>query len=160
FAGPGIVSGQTYSGSMGIDDMSANYMYALGLPAPVDSRGHVIPNFFTASGTPAPTPTTGIPSPTSTTNPTVTVTDTPTSTPTSIPTSIPTSTPAPPQGSGLIQNGGFETSSGWMYAGVSHPRRIQTVAHSGRYSLKLGYSSGQQGDSIAYQVVTIPHSAR
>ncbi len=153
-AGPGIASGQTYTGAMGIDDMSANYMYALGLPDPVDSRGHVIPNFFTTGGTPVPTPTiTGTPSPTPTTNPTVTATNTPTSTPTSAPT-------PPPQGSNLIQNGGFESSSGWVYGGISHPRRSQTVSHSGRYSLKLGYSSGQQGDSIASQMVTIPRSMR
>ncbi len=68
-AGPGIVSGQTYTGQVGIDEMSTNYMYALGLPAPVDSRGKVIPNFFTTGGTPLPTPTTtGAPSPTPTTN--------------------------------------------------------------------------------------------
>ncbi len=167
-AGPGIVSGQTYTGTMGIDDMSANYMYALGLPAPVDSRGHVIPGFFTTGGTPVPTPT-GTPSPTPTTNPTSTPTATPTSIPTvipttttttSTPTSTSTSTPTPPQGSGLIQNGGFESSSGWIYGGVSHPRRSQTVVHSGSYSLKLGTSSGQQGDSTAYQVVTIPSSTR
>jgi carboxypeptidase family protein len=169
-AGPGIVSGQSYSATMGIDDMSANYTYALGLPAPVDSRGHVIPEFFTQGGTPVPTPTgTGSPSPTPTNKPTATPTDTPTSIPTvtptstttSTPVSTPTSTSTPPQGSGLIQNGGFESSSsGWVYGGAYHPKRNQTIAHRGRYSLKLGTSSGQQGDSIAYQMVTIPSSAR
>jgi hypothetical protein len=149
-AGPGIASGQTYTGAMGIDDMSANYMYALGLPAPVDSRGHVIPNFFTTGGTPVPTPTV---TNTPITSPTVTATNTPTSTPTSAPT-------PPLRGSDLIQNGGFESSSGWVYGGTSHPRRSQTVSHSGRYSLKFGYSAGQGGDSIAYQMVTIPSSAR
>src|SRR5258708_3285944 len=54
FAGPGIASGQTYTQNMGVDDMSANYMYALSLPAPVDSRGQVIPSFFTTGGTPTP----------------------------------------------------------------------------------------------------------
>jgi len=169
-AGPGIVSGQSYSATMGIDDMSANYMYALGLPAPVDSRGHVIPNFFTTGGTPVPTPTgTGSLSPTPTTNPTATPVDTPTSIPTVTPTSTttgtpvptPTSTSTPTQGPGIIQNGGFESSSpGWVYAGAYHPRRSQMIAHSGKYSLRLGASSGQEGDSIAYQVVTIPASAR
>src|SRR5258708_34110392 len=59
FAGPGIASGQTYTPVMGIDDMSANYMYALSLPAPVDSRGQGIPSFLTTgrAPTPAPTPT-------------------------------------------------------------------------------------------------------
>lgn len=167
-AGPGIMSGQTYTGQVGIDDMSANYMYALGLPAPVDSRGHVIPNFFTSGGTPIPTPTaTGAPSPTPTANPTTTPVNTPTSVPTATPTStttsVPTSTPtSPPQGSGLIQNGGFESSSSsWVYGGVYHPKRSQAAAHSGKYSLKLGNSSsGQQGDAIAYQMLTIPSSAR
>jgi hypothetical protein len=162
-AGPGIVSGQTYTGQVGVDDMSANYMYGLGLPAPVDSRGQVIPSFFTTGGTPVPTPTaTGAPSPTPTTNPTATPVNTPTSIPTATPTSTTTSVPtAPPQSSNLIQNGGFESSSsGWVYGGVYHPRRSQSVAHSGNYSLKVGNSSGQQGDSIAYQMVTIPSSAR
>ncbi len=161
-AGPGIVSGQTYTGQVGIDDMSANYMYALGLPAPVDSRGHVIPNFFTG-GTPVPTPTaTGAPSPTSTANPTTTPVNTPTTIPTATPTSTPAGTPtSPPQGSGFIQNGGFESSSSsWVYGGAYHPRRSQSVAHSGKYSLKIGNSSSQQGDSIAYQKVTIPNSAK
>ena len=45
-AGPGIVSGQTYTQDMGVDDMSANYMYALSLPTPVDSRGQVILQFL------------------------------------------------------------------------------------------------------------------
>ncbi len=169
-AGPGIVSGQTYTGQVGIDDMSASYMYALGLPAPVDSRGHVIPNFFTTGGTPVPTPTTNptaTPVNTPTSIPTATPVNTPTSIPTATTTSVPTSTPtssptSPPQGSGLIQNGGFESSSSsWVYGGAYHPRRSQSAAHSGRYSLKLGNSSGGQlGNSIAYQVVTIPSSAR
>jgi hypothetical protein len=154
-AGPGIVSGQTYTGQVGIDEMSTNYMYALGLPAPVDSRGKVIPNFFTTGGTPLPTPTTtGAPSPTPTTN----TTAMPTNTPTSIPTSIPTS---PPQGSNLIQNGGFESSSSsWVYSGAYHPKRSRSVTHSGGYSLKLGNSSNQQGVSIAYQIVKIPSDTR
>jgi hypothetical protein len=158
-AGPGIVSGQTYTGQVGVDDMSANYMYALGLPAPVDSRGHVILNFFTTGGTPVPTPTsTGAPSPT----PTTIATATPVNTPTSFPTTTATSTPtSPPQGSNLIQNGGFESSSSsWVYGGAYHPRRSQSVAHGGKYSLKVGNSGGQQGDSIAYQMVRIPSSAK
>ena len=48
-----------------------------------------------------------------------------------------------------------------MYGGLYHPRRSQSAAHSGKYSLKLGNSgSGQQGESIAYQMVTIPSSAK
>ena len=170
FAGPGIASGQTYSQVMGIDDMSANFMYSLGLPSPVDSRGQVISSFFTSGGNPTPTPTgtaTPTPSPSSTVIPTATPTSIPTNTPTptatatttSTPTSTPTSAPTPTQGNNLIQNGGFESAGGWTYSGIS-PRRTQTRAHSGRYSLKLGYSSGQQGDSIAHQMVTIPSSAR
>ena len=155
FSGPGIVSGQTYATTMGIDDMSTNYMYELGLPAPVDSRGQVISSFYTggtATPTSSPTPTatsTAAPSPTAT----ATATPTQTSTPTS------TSTPSP--GSNLVQNGGFESSSStWVYSSTNHPSRSKTQAHSGRYSLKLGYNSGQQGDSTAYQPVTIPGSAK
>ena len=149
FAGPGIVQGQTYSTVMGIDDLSANYTYELGLPAPVDSRGHVIPSFYTNGGTPTPTPTvTKTPTPT----PTKTVTPTPTATNTATPT--PSSTPT---GANLIQDGSFEVnSSAWIFGGADHPRRSTTQAHSGSYSLKLGYSSGQQGTSTAYQLVTIP----
>src|SRR6266700_1356585 len=68
FSGPGIVSGQTYATTIGIDDMSANYMYELGLPAPVDSRGQVISSFFTGGvATPTPTATSTVaPSPTPT----------------------------------------------------------------------------------------------
>ena len=172
FAGPGIVSGQTYTQNMGVDDQSANYMYALSLPAPVDSRGHVIPSFFTTGGAPTPTPTptkTATPSPSPTNSPTATATPGQTPTPgptvTSTPppppaTPTPTSTSTPPPSPGLIQNGGFETTGGWTYAGQDHPSRTQTIAHSGKYSLKLGYSSRQQGDSIAYQMVNIPGNAR
>ncbi len=170
FAGPGIASGQTYSQVMGIDDMSANFMYSLGLPSPVDSRGQVISSFFTSGPTPTPTPTgtaTPTPFPSPTVTPTATPTSIPTNTPTpmptatttSTPTSTPTTAPTPTGGNNLIQNGGFESVGGWTYSGAS-PRRTQARAHSGRYSLKLGYSSGQQGDSIAYQMVTIPSSAR
>jgi hypothetical protein len=122
----------------------------------------VIPNFFTTGGTPVPTPTAN-PTATPVNTPTAIPTATPTATTTSVPTSTPTSTPtSPPQGSGLIQNGGFESSSSsWVYGGVYHPRRSQSAVHSGRYSLKLGNSSGgQQGDAIAYQMVTIPSSAK
>jgi len=173
-SGPGIVSGQTYNTTMGIDDLSTNYMFSLGLPAPVDSRGKVISSFFTSGGTPTPTPTatfTPTPTPTATSTPTPTPTSTATftptptatgtATPTPAPTNTPTATPTPPQGSNLIQNGGFEVNSGvWVYGGVNHPRRTTAQAHSGSYSLKLGYSSGQQGDSSAYQMVTIPGGTR
>ena len=148
-AGPGVVSGQTYGTTMGIDDISANYMYALGLPAPIDSRGKVISSFFTG-GTPTSTPTvTNTPTPTTT------------STATATPTSTPTTTSTPPPGSNLIQDGGFEVSgSAWVYGGTDHPGRSSAQAHSGRYSLKLGYSSGQQGDSTAYRLVTIPAATK
>jgi hypothetical protein len=164
FAGPGIVSGQTYGSVMGIDDMSNNFMYALGLPAPVDSRGHVIPSFFTGGGNPTPTPTsTGTPSPTPTStntpSPTPTKTGTPSPTPTHTPTPPPTNTPTPPPGNNLIANGGFESAGNWVYSGTSHPTRSSTLAHSGHYSLKVGTSSGQQGDSIGYQMVSIPANA-
>src|SRR5947209_1703932 len=65
------------------------------------------------------------------------------------------------QGSNLVQNSGFEASSNtWVYRGANHPRRSTTQAHSGSYSLKLGSNSGQQGDSTAYQLVTIPGGAK
>ncbi|GAC1382422.1 MAG: hypothetical protein NVSMB33_09800 [Ktedonobacteraceae bacterium] len=171
FAGPGIVSGQTYNTTMGIDDMSTNYMYALGLPAPVDSRGQVISSFFTGGSTPTPTPTatatnTPTPTPTITATATATATNTPTppptmtSTTTPTPTNTTTSTPPPGPGSNLIQDSGFETySSAWVYGGTYHPARTQVQAHTGSYSLKLGSSSGQQGDSSSYQMVTIPSPA-
>ncbi len=166
FAGPGIVSGQSYATVMGIDDMSTNYMYELGLPAPVDSRGQVISSFYTTGGpTPTPTATSG-PSPTPTVTTTSSPTSTPTSTPSKTPTSTPTSTPTnpptstPPPGNGVIQNGGFESSNaGWAYSGTSSPKRSKTQAHSGSYSLKLGGSSNQSGDCIASQMVTIPSNA-
>lgn len=163
FAGPGIVSGQTYGATLGIDDMSANYMFELGLPAPVDSRGKVISSFFTAGDTPVPQPTVTNP-------PQPTPTDTPTSVPTSgpaptttaapSPTNVPPASPTPAPGSNLVQNGGFEASGSWFYAGGYHPRRSKTEAHGGAYSLRLGNSSGQQGDTIAYQVVSIPGGAK
>ena len=158
FSGPGIVSGQTYGTTMGIDDMSANYMFALGLPAPVDSRGHVVTSFFTSGSNPTPTSTaTGTPTATNTPTSTATVTSTATATPTN----PPTATSTPPQGSNLVQNSGFEASSNtWVYRGANHPRRSTTQAHSGSYSLKLGSNSGQQGDSTAYQLVTIPGGAK
>ena len=175
FSGPGIVSGgQTYSSQVGIDDLSANYTYELGLPAPVDSRGQVIPALYTNGGT-TPIPT---PSPTSTPTPTPSPTSTPTTTPTATPTFGPTETPTAPvpptptptatsttpptpvPGTNLIQNGGFETSGGWVYTGTYPPSRSQAEAHSGSYSLMVGNSSGQQGDSIAYQLVSIPSSAQ
>src|SRR5947209_2440534 len=157
FSGPGIVIRQTYATTMGIDDMSTNYMYELGLPAPVDSRGQVISSFYTGGvATPTPTATSTVtPSPT----PTATATGTATATPTA--TSTPTSTSTPSPGSNLVQNGGFEASSStWVYGSTNHPSRSRAQAHSGRYSLKLGNSSGQQGDSTANQLVTIPASAK
>src|SRR6266700_2901100 len=93
---------------------------------------------FGTGGTPAPTPTS---------------TSTPTPTPTHPPTPTPTGTPAT---TNLIQNGGFETSDSWTYAGQDSPARTTSRAHSGSYSLQVGLSLGQQGDSITYQMVTIP----
>jgi len=160
FAGPGIVSGQSNSSVLGIDDMSANYMYELGLPSPVDSRGHVVPALYTTGGTPIPTPSptstsTPSPTPTSTTTPSPTATNQPTATPTN----QPTSTPLP--GNSIILNGSFESgNTGWTYSGSPSPKRGKTQAHSGSYSLKVGGSSGQSGDSIAYQSVTIPGSVK
>ena len=97
---------------------------------------------------------------------------TPTPMPTRTPTPIPTGTPIPmppdtptptptgtPSGTNLIQNGGFEASGNWTYTGTTLPVRTTTRAHSGSYALKVGASSGQQGDSTAYQTVTIPGSA-
>ena len=83
-------------------------------------------------------------------------TPTPTSTSTSTPT--PTSTPSgtPTGGTNLIQNGGFETSGNWAFSGASLPVRTTSNAHSGSFSLQVGTTSGQQGDSIASQMVTIP----
>ena len=163
FAGPGIASGQTYSTVMGIDDLSTNYMYELGLPAPVDSRGHVIASFYTNGSTPTPTQSpTSTPIPTPTATATNTPTPVPTNTPTPNPTVTATSTPTGTPGSGtnIIQNGGFESSSSaWTYSGTSRPSRTTKQRHSGSYSLKVGTSSGQQGDSSAYQMVTIPSSA-
>jgi hypothetical protein len=72
------------------------------------------------------------------------------------PTPTPTGTPTP---TNLIQNGGFETSGSWTFAGTPLPVRSTTQAHSGSYSLRVGGTSGQQGDSSAYQMVTVPSSA-
>ena len=97
---------------------------------------------FGTGGTPTPTPTS-------------------TSTPTPTPTGTPTATPTPigtPTTTNLIQNGGFETSGSWTFAGSSLPVRTTTSAHSGSYSLRVGVTSGQQGDSVASQMVTIPNT--
>ena len=88
---------------------------------------------FGASGTPTPVPT---------------ATSTPGATP----------TPTPPNSTNLIQNGGFETSGNWTFTGQPLPVRTTTRAHSGSYSLQVGATSGQQGDSVASQMVTIPSS--
>ncbi len=87
---------------------------------------------------------------------------TPTPTPTRTPTPNPTGTPAPtptptgtPGGTNLVKNGGFEVSGNWTYGGSSSPARSTTRAHSGSYALKVGISSGQQGDATASQAVTI-----
>lgn len=82
---------------------------------------------FGAGGTPTPTPTTTPPTPTPTS------TGTPVSTPTTTPLPTPSGTPS---ATNLIHNGGFETSSGWTYAGQKSPTRATTVAHSGKYAYK------------------------
>jgi hypothetical protein len=84
-------------------------------------------------------------------------TPTPTPTPTSTATATPTPTPTPTT-TNLILNGGFEASGNWTFAGQVLPVRTTTRAHSGSFSLRVGATSGQQGDSIAYQMVTIPAS--
>ncbi len=87
--GPGIVSGPiTYTTFMNMDDAPTNIMAALNLPAPVDSRGHVIPAFFQSlncgpGGTPPPSPTS-----TPTTTGTPINTNTPTNTNTLTPTPV------------------------------------------------------------------------
>ena len=101
---------------------------------------------FNGSGTPTPVPTrTPVPTPTPVS------TGTPVPTPTPVPTGTPTA-------GNLIQNGGFETSSAWTYSGQNLPTRSTTRAHSGSYSLLVGKTSQQQGDSIASQMVSIPGS--
>lgn len=87
-----------------------------------------------------------------------TPTPTPTSIPTATPTPIPTPTGTPTGGTNLIQNGGFETSGSWTFSGSSLPVRTTANAHSGSFSLQVGTTSGQQGDSIASQTVSIPSS--
>ncbi|MBV9711587.1 MAG: hypothetical protein JO011_11840, partial [Ktedonobacteraceae bacterium] len=84
-------------------------------------------------------------------------------TPTPVPTATSTPIPTPmgtPSSGNLIQNGSFETSGSWTYAGQNLPVRTTVRAHSGSYSLQVGTTSGQQGDSIAYQTVSIPGSVR
>lgn len=100
---------------------------------------------FTTGGTPTPTPTAAS-------------TPTPTPVPTNTPAATPTPTGTPTGGTNLIQNGGFETSGSWTFTGQNLPVRTTTRAHSGSYSLRVGVTSGQQGDSIASQTVTIPSS--
>jgi len=78
-------------------------------------------------------------------------------TPTPTPTAALTPTPTPTS-TNLILNGGFETSGNWTFSGQVLPVRTTTRAHSGSFSLRVGATSGQQGDSIASQMVTIPAS--
>lgn len=75
------------------------------------------------------------------------------------PTPTPISTPAPtPTSTNLIQNGGFEVSGNWSFSGNPLPVRTTTRAHSGSFSLRVGATSSQQGDSLASQMVTLPSS--
>ncbi|HLZ21640.1 MAG TPA: carboxypeptidase regulatory-like domain-containing protein [Ktedonobacterales bacterium] len=177
--GPNVVTGNTqYTTQMGIDDEATNMMYALGLPAPVDSRGHVIPAFFTTTNpTPTPTPAnTPTPTPTSTPTPTPTNTPTPTPAPSNTPTPTPaptntptpaptptntpapTPTPTPGGGTNLIVNGGFENgTSPWVESSSGGYELISTARpHTGNYSAYLcGYNYCT--DSIK-QSVAIPSS--
>jgi hypothetical protein len=81
---------------------------------------------------------------------------TPTATNTPGSSQTPTATSGTPTTTNLIQNGSFETSGGWTFGGQSLPVRTTTPTHSGNYSLRVGTTSGQQGDAIASQMVTIP----
>lgn len=83
---------------------------------------------------------------------------TPTPGPTATSTPGSTPTPTPPTGTNLIQNGGFEASGNWTFTGQTLPVLTTTKAHSGSSSLRVGATSGQQGDSVATQTVTIPSS--
>ncbi|GCE23022.1 hypothetical protein [Dictyobacter kobayashii] len=110
---------------------------------------------FGSGGTPTPTPTGATPTPTP-------IGATPTPTPigvTPTPTPIGMTPTATPTSGNLIQNGGFETSGNWTYTGTTLPTRSTTRAHSGTYSLRVGATSNQQGDSIATQMVSIPSSS-
>lgn len=96
--GPNVVTGNTqYTTQMGIDDEPTNIMHALGLPAPIDSRGKIISAFFTStSPTPTPTPAnTPTPTPVPVNTPTPTPVPVNTPTPTPVPVNTPTPTPAP-----------------------------------------------------------------
>ena len=76
-----------------------------------------------------------------------------------IPTPTPTLAPTPtgtPTSTNLIQNGGFETTGSWTFSGQTLPVITTTKAQSGSFSLRVGSTSGQQGDSISSQMVTIP----
>ncbi|HVE82674.1 MAG TPA: hypothetical protein VND93_07490 [Myxococcales bacterium] len=65
----------------------------------------------------------------------------------------------------LISNGGYEgTLSGWTLGGVKVPIDSTARAHAGSYSLRCGATTGSgvtepNGDSWAYQQVTIPSTA-
>ncbi|MBV9711876.1 MAG: hypothetical protein JO011_13310, partial [Ktedonobacteraceae bacterium] len=80
----------------------------------------------------------------------------PSPTPTNAPSPTPSGTPTT---TNLVQNGGFESSGNWTFSGTPVPVHSTTQAHSGSYSLRVGGTSGQQGNSIASQMVSIPSSA-
>lgn len=68
-----------------------------------------------------------------------------------------TSNSAPPDGSNIIANGGFETASlnGWAAAGST---TVQYGGHTGNYAAMLGSSNSTAGDSTISQMFAIPAS--
>jgi prepilin-type N-terminal cleavage/methylation domain-containing protein len=69
----------------------------------------------------------------------------PTPTPTRVPTAVPTPTPAPPVN--IVLNTGFESgNSNWVDWGNSGA--IQSNAHSGSYSMRMGTAAGGRAQNI------------
>ncbi len=114
----------------------------------------------TASVTPTPTP-----SPTSTLSPTPTLTPTPTWTPTF----TPTPTPWPPGCTDIIQNPGFEESTGWYLPRTQHRARYVDASafpeggapHAGQRAMRLGVTDPQDPPSYSSvrQIVHLPRGA-
>ncbi len=144
-------------------DMAPQLHAILGSNPNMNNRGQGIANVYT----PAPTNSPVVPTPTNSpvvptpTNPPALVPTKPPVVPTPTNQPTPTNTPTSSPNGNLIQDSSFETSSNlWVYGGTALPARTTVQAQTGSYSLKLGLSSGQQGDSTAYQLVTIPASAQ